>query len=197
MERSEDVAATDSVASARLAELYQRHVPRTIGLARLLSDDPDAAEDIAYEAFIRTAGRLNGLRDASAFDAYLRRTVINLCRARRRRMAVERRHLRRAVEPKIEPDRGRFEDRDVLWAALGELPERQRAAVVLRFYEDLNEERVAEVLRCSPRPVNSLVSGASIASERLYVGAPAPQDEVTMCGNGAAWVVSAVVAEPH
>jgi hypothetical protein len=40
-------------------------------------------------------------------------------------------------------------------------------------------------------------SGASIASERLCVGAPAPKDEVTMCGNGAAWVVSAVVEEPH
>jgi RNA polymerase sigma-70 factor (sigma-E family) len=169
MERSEDVSATDSVASARLAELYQRHVARTVGLARLLSGDPDAAEDIAHEAFIRTAGRLNGLRDASAFDAYLRRTVVNLCRARRRRMAVERRYLRRPVEPQIEPDLGRPEDRDVLWAALGELPERQRAAVVLRFYEDLNEERVAEVLRCSPRAVNSLVSRA-MATLRARVG---------------------------
>jgi RNA polymerase sigma factor (sigma-70 family) len=169
MERSEDVSATDSVASARLAELYQRHVARTVGLARLLSGDPDAAEDIAHEAFIRSAGRLSGLRDQSAFDAYLRRTVVNLCRARRRRMAVERRYLRRPVEPQIEPDLGRPEDRDVLWAALGELPERQRAAVVLRFYEDLNEERVAEVLRCSPRAVNSLVSRA-MATLRARVG---------------------------
>lgn len=40
-------------------------------------------------------------------------------------------------------------------------------------------------------------SGASTASERLCVGAPAPQDEVTMCGNGAAWAASAVAAEPH
>ncbi|HEY3213261.1 MAG TPA: hypothetical protein VGL16_08695 [Actinomycetota bacterium] len=40
-------------------------------------------------------------------------------------------------------------------------------------------------------------SGASIATEPLCVGAPVPQDEVTMCGNGAAWAASAVVAEPH
>ncbi|HEY3213260.1 MAG TPA: sigma-70 family RNA polymerase sigma factor [Actinomycetota bacterium] len=169
MERSEDVPATGSVTSARLAELYQRHVGRAIGLARLLSDDPNAAEDIAHEAFIRAAGRITGLRDASAFDAYLRRTVVNLCRARRRREAVERRYLRRAVERKVEPDRGGLEDRDVLWTALGELPERQRAAVVLRYYEDLNEERVAEVLRCSPRAVNSLVSRA-MATLRARVG---------------------------
>jgi RNA polymerase sigma-70 factor (ECF subfamily) len=84
-------------------------------------------------------------------------------------MAVERRYLRRAREPQIEPDLGRPEDRDVLWVALGELPERQRAAVVLRFYEDLNEERVAEVLRCSPRAVNSLVSRA-MATLRARVG---------------------------
>lgn len=58
------------------------------------------------------------------------------------------------------PPSSRIEDRDVLWTALGELPERQRAAVVLRYYEDLTEDQVADVLRCSPRAVNSLVSRA-------------------------------------
>jgi RNA polymerase sigma factor (sigma-70 family) len=160
MERSEDLPATRSAAAARLAELYLRHVAGAVRLARLLSGDPDAAEDIAHEAFIRTAGRLTGLRDDTVFDAYLRRTVVNLCRARRRRVAIERRYLRRAVERPLEPDRSRTEDRDVLWTALRELPERQRAAVVLRYYEDLDEEQVADILRCSPRAVNSLVSRA-------------------------------------
>jgi hypothetical protein len=50
MERSEDVSATDSVASARLAELYQRHVARTVGLARLLSGDPDASKLLTWSA---------------------------------------------------------------------------------------------------------------------------------------------------
>ena len=160
MERSEDVPAAGSASSARLAELYERHVGRAVGLARLLSGDADAAEDIAHDAFVRTAGRLTGLRDAGAFEAYLRRTVVNLCRARRRRLAVEERYLRRATERAIDPERSRTEDRDVLWSALGELPERQRAAVVLRYYEDLDERMVADVLRCSERAVNSLVSRA-------------------------------------
>jgi RNA polymerase sigma factor (sigma-70 family) len=50
------------------------------------------------------------------------------------------------------------EDRELLWTALGRLPERQRAALVLRFYEDLSEAQVAEILRCRPGTVKSLVS---------------------------------------
>ena len=50
------------------------------------------------------------------------------------------------------------EDRDELWSALQRLSPRQRAAIVLRFYEDLSEERTAEVLRCPRGTVKSLVS---------------------------------------
>lgn len=160
VERSEDIPATGSASSARLAELYERHVTRAVALARLLSGDAFASEDIAQEAFVRTAGRLTGLRDAAAFEAYLRRTVVNLCRARRRRIAVDQRYLRQTAERHVVPPSSRTEDRDVLWTALGELPERQLAAVVLRYYEDLTEDQVADVLRCSPRAVNSLVSRA-------------------------------------
>jgi DNA-directed RNA polymerase specialized sigma24 family protein len=90
MERSEGIAVTGSASSWRLAELYERHVGRAVALAALVGGDADAAEDIAHEAFIRTAGRLAGLRDPSAFDIYLRRTVVNLCRARARRALIER-----------------------------------------------------------------------------------------------------------
>jgi RNA polymerase sigma factor (sigma-70 family) len=57
----------------------------------------------------------------------------------------------------------RTEDQDVLWRALGELPHRQRTAVVLRYYEDLSEEQTADAMRCSPRAVNALVSRAMAA----------------------------------
>ena len=134
MERTEDVAAVRSLPAGRLADLYERHVGRSVALAALVGGDPHAAEDIAHEAFIRTAGRLSGLRDPSAFEAYLRRTVINLCRARARRAAIERRYLGWLVQREAEPSSSRAEDRDVLWRALRELPHRQRAAVVLRFY---------------------------------------------------------------
>ena len=52
------------------------------------------------------------------------------------------------------------EDRDALWPAILALPYRQRAAIVLRFYEDLSERQAGGILRCSPRAVNALVSRA-------------------------------------
>jgi len=163
MERTEEVVAAGSLSSSRLAELYERHIGRSVALASLVGGDPNAAEDVAHEAFIRTAGRLSGLRDPSAFDAYLRRTVINLCRARARRAAIERRYLGWFVQREAEEPATSAEDRDVLWGALRELPHRQRAAVVLRYYEDLSEEQAGEALRCSARAVNALVSRAMAA----------------------------------
>ena len=47
-----------------------------------------------------------------------------------------------------------------MWAAIVALPYRQRAAIVLRFYEDLSERQAGAILRCSPRAVNALVSRA-------------------------------------
>ena len=47
--------------------------------------------------------------------------------------------------------------RDELWQAILDLPSRQRAAIVLRFYEDLSELQAAEVLRCSVKALNQLV----------------------------------------
>ena len=51
-----------------------------------------------------------------------------------------------------------MEDRDELWTALERLPQRQRAAIVLRYYEDLSESRIAELLQCRPGTVKSLLS---------------------------------------
>src|SRR5262249_57111109 len=99
MERTEGISIVGSLPSQRLAELYERHVGPAVALAALVGGDADAAEDIAHEAFIRTAGRLSGLRDPSAFDAYLRRTVVNLCRARARRGPVRPRVLRGGRPP--------------------------------------------------------------------------------------------------
>lgn len=160
MERMEEVAAAGSLSASRMAELYERHIGRSVALAALVGGDPNAAEDIAHEAFIRAAGRLSGLRDASAFDAYLRRTVINLCRARARRAAIERRYLGWFVQREAEGSAADAEDRDALWGALRSLPHRQRAAVVLRYYEDLSEEQTGDALGCSARAVNALVSRA-------------------------------------
>jgi RNA polymerase sigma-70 factor (sigma-E family) len=148
--------------TGRLGELYLRHADDAVRLAHLLTGDGALAEDIFQDAFVRLAGRLVDLRDPGAFDAYLRRTVTNLSNSYFRRKRVERVYLARAWGSTATQE-GRWadpsvEDRDVLWQALGRLSRRQRIAIVLRFYEDLPEREVAEVLNCRPGTVKSLVS---------------------------------------
>jgi RNA polymerase sigma-70 factor (sigma-E family) len=156
------VSRIASAESAKLDELYRRHAGGAVRLAYLLLQDPTLAEDIVQDAFVKVAGRLVHIRDPGAFDAYLRRTVVNLCRSHVRRRMVERAFVKRETAA-AERESARWptsslEDREVLWRALGRLPERQRVAIVLRFYEDLPEVQVADILRCRPGTVKSRVS---------------------------------------
>jgi RNA polymerase sigma-70 factor (sigma-E family) len=144
----------------RLADLYRRHADRAIRLAYLLTGDRAQAEDLVQDAFVKLAGRLAHLRDPDAFDAYLRRTLVNLANSHFRRKRVERAYLERvkyapAREFEEPPDPDLRED---MWRRLQALPDRQRAALVLRFYEDLPEGRIADLLGCRPGTVKSLVS---------------------------------------
>jgi RNA polymerase sigma-70 factor (sigma-E family) len=144
-----------------LEDLYARHLPEATRLAFLLTRDAATAEDLAQEAFIRVAGRLRHLRTPDAFSAYLRRTVVNLCISHHRREKVARAYAERerARSAGREPESGLpdVETNDELRTALAELPDRQRAAIVLRFYADLTEEQIAEALRCSIGAARALV----------------------------------------
>jgi RNA polymerase sigma-70 factor (sigma-E family) len=137
----------------------------------LLTGDAELAEDLVQEAFVRAFSRFGYLRRPEAFQAYLRRTVVNLAGKERRRGQSERTFLARAVAPApaSQPD---VELRELLWSALRELPFRQRAAVVLRFYEDLSERETARVLACRVGTVKSLVHRA-LASMREEIGGEA------------------------
>jgi RNA polymerase sigma-70 factor (sigma-E family) len=143
--------------AGRLGELYRRHAADAARLAYLVTGDRALAEDLVQEAFVRLYGRFRDLRNPDAFEIYLRRTVVNLARSHFRRRKVERKHAPSlAAEPSGElPDLG---ERDELWSVLQSLPERQRTAIVLRFYEDLSEASTAEVMNCPVGTVKSLVS---------------------------------------
>jgi RNA polymerase sigma-70 factor (sigma-E family) len=146
-----------------MAELYVRYMPAGIRLSYLLTGDHQQAEDLAHEAFVRCVGRFAHMRSREAFDAYLRRAIVNLHTSGLRRRYVERAWLhtegRRAAETTSSmPDVGGIED---LWRALATLPARQRAALVLRYYEDLSERETATVLGCSLAAVKSLVARGS------------------------------------
>jgi RNA polymerase sigma factor (sigma-70 family) len=146
-------------ATGILAELYERHVGRAVGLARVLTGDHAVAEDLAHEAFIRSASRLGALRDPARFEAYLLRAVVNLARSRARRRRIEiafiQRHRPAEAMPPVDAETG-----TVIRQALLRLPVRQRAAVTLRYFDDLSESQVAAALGCSPKAVNDLVRRA-------------------------------------
>src|SRR5712691_5440853 len=160
---SEAVDRRRDIDTSRLGDLYLRHADEAVRLAYLLTRDRALAEDLVQDAFVRLAGRLVHLRDLGAFDAYLRRTVVNLSNSYFRRRKVERAYLERARAvigtqgPQWSPGRS-VEDREDLWRAMGRLSRRQRLAIVLRFYEDLPEREVAEILKCRLGTVKSLVS---------------------------------------
>jgi RNA polymerase sigma factor (sigma-70 family) len=162
-------ASIGELEAGQLAELYQVHIGRAAALARLLTADDQLAEDLAHEAFIKCAGRFAHLRRPDAFEAYLRRTVVNLCHTRFRRARVEREWLRRQ-DPREQVERPAFDphDRDQIWRAVERLPWRQRAAVALRYYEDLSLSQIGEVLRCSDRAAEALVARALITLREAF-----------------------------
>jgi RNA polymerase sigma-70 factor (sigma-E family) len=152
------VERQERVERSGLAELYVQHAPDGIRLAYLLIGDRALAEDLVQEAFARFVGRLGHLRNPDAFGSYLRRTIVNLSRSHFRRRTVERTYLQRVManpEPDPTPE-SELDER--IHEALLRLPDRQRAALVLRFYEDLSEGQAAQILRRRPGTVRSLVS---------------------------------------
>jgi RNA polymerase sigma-70 factor (sigma-E family) len=143
---------------SRLEDVYRLHAADGVRLAYLITSDRALAEDIVQDAFVRLAGRLVHLRDPDGLAPYLRQIIVNLTNAYFRRRKVELRYLERQAdlpEPALGPD---VAERDAVWALLRALPTRQRTAIVLRFYEDLSVDQTAEVMRCRPGTVKSLVS---------------------------------------
>jgi RNA polymerase sigma-70 factor (sigma-E family) len=151
--------AAEAAPAGRIEDLYVRYAPGGLRLAYLLTGDRQAAEDCVQEAFVRVAGRLGDLRSGISFDAYLRRTIVNITKNSWRRRSVERSHANEFVGPTVMPSgEAGVVDRVLIWRAILQLPARQRIAIVLRFYEDLAEDDIALVMRCRPGTARSLVA---------------------------------------
>jgi RNA polymerase sigma-70 factor (sigma-E family) len=150
--------AGEGVERGLLSELYVAYAPDGIRLAFLLTGDRALAEDLVQDAFVRLVGRLRHLREPAAFWTYLRRTIVNLATSHFRHRRVERAYLERVAAAPSTVANVNDELDETMHRVLLELPQRQRAAIVLRFYEDLTDVQTAAVLGCSPGTVRSLVS---------------------------------------
>jgi len=152
--------------AARVAELFRARYPEMVRLADLLgADDP---EDIAQEAFARLVRTHGSLRNPGAALAYVRASVCNLTRNRRRHLRVVRRRTPagRHEDSSEQAAILREDHREVL-AALARLPPRTREALVLRYWLDLSEREIAETMAVSPGTVKSHVSRGLAALARI------------------------------
>lgn len=157
---------SDSAAGSKLESFYLCHGPEALRLAYLLTGDRELSEDLVQEAFVRVARRLTGLRNPDSFRWYLRRTVVNLANSHLRRRRVERAHQKRlvssaAIAGTSEQD---LATRQVVRDAIDQLSPRQRAVVVLRYYDDLTDQQIASLLGC---PVGSVKSSLHRAAAAL------------------------------
>jgi RNA polymerase sigma-70 factor (sigma-E family) len=136
---------------------YRREYPGVVRLAWLLTGEPTICEDVVQDAFGQLLPRFNDVANPSA---YLRSIVVNGCRQRFRRSTREARRLR-LISARV--DEHTTDRPDELADALSRLPDRQRAAVVLRYWADLPEAEIAALLAVRPSTVRTLVSRALAA----------------------------------
>jgi RNA polymerase sigma-70 factor (sigma-E family) len=139
--RQEDVSAFSEFVSVRSQALYR--------LAYGVIGDHQLAQDLVQEALIKAYVAWPRLRDRTKVEGYVRRAIVTTAISWRRRRSFH--------EPPVEhvPETGGSDDPEalvadvVVWAHLRVLPVRQRAAVFLRYHEDLSEAQTAELMGCS------------------------------------------------
>jgi len=131
--------------------------------AVMLTGDPHLAEDIVQDTMVRVQLNWRRVAASDSPDAYVRKMVTNQFIDLRRGSWLRRVLLRPDHEPttRVVADHAdESAERDRIWTMLGTLPRRQRAAVVLRYYEDLPDAEIAEILGCAQGTVRASISRA-------------------------------------
>jgi RNA polymerase sigma-70 factor (sigma-E family) len=151
----------DDQGSAQFHAYVLARSPALLRTAYLLTGSRADAEDLLQTALAKTYLAWDRVRERDALDGYVRRVMVNTQTSFWRRRKVDERPV------DVLPERGAGRDaaadldlHDALWTALASLPKRQRAAVVLRYYEDLSEAETASVLGVSVGTVKSTTSRA-------------------------------------
>jgi RNA polymerase sigma-70 factor (sigma-E family) len=144
-------------ADQAVTQLYSNHYPSLVRLAGLLVRDVQTAEEVVQDCFIAMHDGWHRLRDEDKALSYLKQAVVNRSRSVLRHRSVMDRNA-----PKPAPDMPSAEqgaiaqlERTEVIAALRTLPDRQRQALVLRYYADLSEAKIAEMMGISKGAVKS------------------------------------------
>jgi RNA polymerase sigma factor (sigma-70 family) len=143
---------------ANFEGFFEREHERLFRALWLLTRNPQEAEEIMQDAFLRLWERWDRVRDGPDPVAYLYRSAMNAWRSRLRRAAVA---ARRAIHQIQGDDQmAEVEERDAIVRALAPLPPRQRAAVVLVDVLDLSSEQAGDVMGIRPVTVRVLAARA-------------------------------------
>jgi RNA polymerase sigma factor (sigma-70 family) len=144
-----------------LSAFCRREWPRLVGTLSLYTGDGDLAQELAQETLARVCRDWRTVSRLAAPGAWAHQVALNLARSQFRRRAVARRLDPRAAAP------DRVDAPDVASAvairdALRRLPDRQRMAIVLRYFADLSVADTATAMRCPPGTVKTLTREAII-----------------------------------
>ncbi|UWZ52423.1 SigE family RNA polymerase sigma factor [Dactylosporangium aurantiacum] len=146
--------------------------PALFRFARLLTGDDHRAEDLVQDVLARAYSRWGRIAGTERPDVYVRRMMVNAHRSWWRRRSSREVTVEAVAEPPGTADEAAdIAERDALWRLVRALPARQRAVIVLRYYEDMDDARIAEILDCSTGTVRT---HAKRALDTLRA-APAPR----------------------
>jgi RNA polymerase sigma-70 factor (sigma-E family) len=167
---TESDADADSGATGGVTALYQAHAVGLIRLAIVMLGDRGAAEDVVQDAFLGLYRHWDRLADPGNALTYVRSAVLNRCRNALRQRGQRERHDRQGPGPTASESAEAValigEEHQQVLAAIRALPDRQREALVLRFYLDLSEEETARAMGVSRGTVKSATSRAVAALGR-------------------------------
>jgi RNA polymerase sigma-70 factor, ECF subfamily len=151
-----------------LESLMARYQVKAARAALLITRDKARAEDIVQEVFLRIFQGAKRFDETRPFEPYLLRSVVNAalnaCRDEKRSISLEEnletveRLVTQAASAESEAEYTRLKGE--IFAALGKLPPRQRAAIVQRYYLDMSEQEMASALEAAPGTVKWLLNAA-------------------------------------
>jgi len=155
-------------------EFAATRMPAVLRFAAVLAGDRAVAEDLAQEVLVRAFSRWDKIGCLDRPEFYVRKMVLNEFLSWRRRSLRQIPVGGAGESAGMAPDPAHaYTERQALLAELGKLPRRQRAVLVLRYYEDRDDAEIAELLGCTPGTVRGYASRA-LAALRVEMG-PRPR----------------------
>lgn len=159
-------------AQTAFEDLILARSPALLRLGLMLTGNPADAEDLLQQTLLQAHRHRDRLVRMAAPSAYLRRTMVN-AHLQARRTASRRPAQVPLSESGLPPAPARAETATgAMWRHLAGLPPRQRAVLVLRYYEDLPDREVADLLGCSEGTVRSTAFRALAALRQRLAGVP-------------------------